>query len=416
LTLTVKRPDGSTQERVIPMAVRRLARKIMSAVLKRRRKPSMRHIGMVVDHRAAVLAQANKSSSFPLWIELVTLERKLKKDGAPSADFVKIAVPLKTYERFDGRKGQRKNALQISQDREGRIAFGVVTDIASGIAERQADPKTAYVPEIDFVSLDFGLKTLVATDRGDLRGRGFLQRLKHYDELIVTLVRNVQRSGMKPRQSKRYCKLVERLRGFIKTEVCRVLNALVERLKPGMIVVERLRFHSPELSKRLNRIVQNCGRKVVADRLKALGDEFAIASEELNPAYSSQTCSSCGYMDAWNRRDQRRFECLWCGLKINADVNAGRNLGGRRWSLPGSFGRTKGEALSEATRRFAERRERPRSLAPEGLPQGGQGPAADPRWTNPCFKDWAAEARSSPNPDGCAAGTEKCRQTQALAA
>ncbi len=46
----------------------------------------------------------------------------------------------------------------------------------------------------------------------------------------------------------------------------------------------------------------------------------------LAPHYSSQTCSKCGYQDAQNRLSQAQFQCQSCGLAINADSNAARNL------------------------------------------------------------------------------------------
>ncbi|WP_073211141.1 zinc ribbon domain-containing protein [Acidocella aminolytica] len=38
-------------------------------------------------------------------------------------------------------------------------------------------------------------------------------------------------------------------------------------------------------------------------------DRFGIISEEVNPAYTSQTCSCCGYVDKRNRPSQSAFRC-----------------------------------------------------------------------------------------------------------
>lgn len=50
---------------------------------------------------------------------------------------------------------------------------------------------------------------------------------------------------------------------------------------------------------------------------------------EADPRYSSQTCSGCGHCERGNRKSQESFECLCCGLKLNADVNAALNLKAR---------------------------------------------------------------------------------------
>ena len=44
------------------------------------------------------------------------------------------------------------------------------------------------------------------------------------------------------------------------------------------------------------------------------------------PAYTSQTCSECGHVDAGNRTSQAGFTCLSCGHAMNADVNAALNI------------------------------------------------------------------------------------------
>jgi putative transposase len=46
----------------------------------------------------------------------------------------------------------------------------------------------------------------------------------------------------------------------------------------------------------------------------------------VNPAYTSQTCSRCGCVDADNRRMQALFACLACGHSENADTNAAKNI------------------------------------------------------------------------------------------
>jgi putative transposase len=54
----------------------------------------------------------------------------------------------------------------------------------------------------------------------------------------------------------------------------------------------------------------------------------------VNPAYTSQTCSVCGVIDAKSRVTQARFFCTGCGHEANADTNASLNIL-RRGSLQG---------------------------------------------------------------------------------
>jgi len=46
----------------------------------------------------------------------------------------------------------------------------------------------------------------------------------------------------------------------------------------------------------------------------------------VDPAYTSQTCSQCGNINADNRVSQADFRCVKCGHSENADVNAAKNI------------------------------------------------------------------------------------------
>ncbi len=296
----------------IPGETRALARRIMRAVLSRHRKPDFSRINMVMDQRAASVREAEDTTTFDLWLRLSTMERGQR-----------IEVPLRSHAYLSDRKGVCKKTVQVNE-REGRLFFGIVTDIAGVCAEQ----KEAYQPRCEEIALDYGLRTLFATDQGDLLGQGFLRKLERFDQRISRLAAYRQKHDLRTR-SPRYDREIRRLRGFLGTEIGRVLNRLARVQRPGRIVVERLWFQSPRLSRRMNRLVTNAGRRVVEHKLADLTERFGIEIEYINPAYSSQECSACGYVDRKNRAGER-FECRWCGKKVHADVNAPRNLRSRR--------------------------------------------------------------------------------------
>lgn len=355
---------------IIPDHIRRLARSIMRHVMGRHRRPDLSRISMRLDHRAACLSaptKADQQGRVGWWVNLSTM-----RAGS------KIAVPLLTYDQHRSRKGRTSNGVLVTEGRDsGRLLFGVVTDIA----EECAASRAAYQPEREVMALDFGLSTLFATDEGDQLGRDWLKALRRYDHRITGIARHVQRSGGKPRESRRYREAVAALRGFIRTEVGRVLNALLAAKRPATLVLERLDFQNPALSRRLNRLIQNCGRSVIRAKLADLHDRFGVEAEEVNPAYTSQTCSACGYVDKNNRSSQARFRCLWCGMEMHADCNAARNIGGRRAASIGSVFQRKDAVLGEVVRAFTERRVR----ALRSGRTGARGCPADPRETNPYF-------------------------------
>ena len=53
----------------------------------------------------------------------------------------------------------------------------------------------------------------------------------------------LQRKGLKPSQDEKYVKLITKLRDFLKNEINRMLNRIVDIYKPAKIVVGKLDFH-----------------------------------------------------------------------------------------------------------------------------------------------------------------------------
>lgn len=49
----------------------------------------------------------------------------------------------------------------------------------------------------------------------------------------------------------------------------------------------------------------------------------------VNPAYTSQECSVCGFIDKANRKTQAHFKCLRCNHVSNADIDAARVIARR---------------------------------------------------------------------------------------
>lgn len=91
--------------------------------------------------------------------------------------------------------------------------------------------------------------------------------------------------------------------------------------------------------------------------LKDFEERYGITWEEVNPAYSSRTCSNehCGYVAKSNRRAQAEFTCGDCGHKIHADVNAAHNLEAGRSSFDRSARLTKHESLQATVHPHLER-------------------------------------------------------------
>lgn len=373
--------------------IRRLARAIMRGVLSRHRKPSWGGLHPWLDARAVTLGDAKGADHAPLWLGVATLDRTTTKSGKPGTAYATVALPVGDYAFWRARDaaGTRATTAQII-DRGGTSAgsgllIGVVTDMGDAFAASRA----AYAPLREELALDFGLATMFATPDGDLLGRAWFDQLKRHDARIAGLARKLQKQGIKPNRSRRYRDRVEAFRGFLKTEIGRVLNRIVALKRPALITIEKLDFTAPGLSRRLNRILARSGRKVVRDKLKDFEERWGITFAEVNPAYSSQTCSNvaCGYVEKTNRKSQAVFACRCCGHKIHADVNAARNLESGRSAFDRSARHTKADGLRMTVSRHLER-----------LKARGRVTSADPHGKNRYFNGFLPTAGFEAGPEG----------------
>jgi len=264
---------------------------------------------MALDNKVAKISPKENTKErcakkFDYWIMLSTLG--LRKT---------IDLPLVSNKYFDEKKGKQKKFCQINIDQQERITICLIKDVE----------KKTYVPQIPKIALDFGLRTLFTSNQGDLYGRDFIEMLKKYDLYINSLTQNRQRQKLTVK-SHTYNRLVSNLRSFLKNEINRVINQIVKNYQPGEIVVEDLNFTSPQLSRRLNRILSNAGRRIVKKKFDSITEEFGIVITLVPAPYTSQECNFCGYVDKNNRKSQSVFVCRNCNHKLHADVNGARNI------------------------------------------------------------------------------------------
>jgi putative transposase len=128
----------------------------------------------------------------------------------------------------------------------------------------------------------------------------------------------LQVPGLTWREQARLRRLERKLADLIWVEDLRIKNmtrsAKGTRENPG----RRVRRKAG-----LNRGILRSGWGLLVRRLeqKAPG-----RVEKVNPAFTSQRCSACGYVDPRSRESQARFVCTACGYACHADVNAARNI------------------------------------------------------------------------------------------
>lgn len=200
------------------------------------------------------------------------------------------------------------------------------------------------------VGVDIGIKSTVATSDGQEIGH-FSERLKRKLEGEHEQFRRKQK--LNACLSAKGLPEVEygnrKVEAFTRNEINGALNQLVDELaaEPGVAVAkERLSVAEMKFkSREMNRLLRAAQLGYIERRLEFKLNEAGIRYRSVQPAYSSQQCQACGFTLRENRKSPARFECLFCGYRVSADVNAAVNLAERfgddelkRASLPGGEG------------------------------------------------------------------------------
>jgi len=290
----------------MPEYILKLARLIFKNVIGRIPRMSL-------DNKVAELTlNDNNQTSFDYWIKLSTLEK-----GKP------IYLPTNSYEYLNSKQGKFKNIVQVIV-KNNKIEFGLVKEFEVENSKNQEFEK--------ILGLDLGICNLISTSTGNHYGKIIYKLLKKYNKILEKLLNNRTKQDIKNKKDKSVQRIYQKIHSLLKNEVGRCLNRMLDNEKPSKVIMENLTGISQKtkqnnkLNKSLRKILNNCGLTKCKDRLKQKCEERNIELEFVNPAYTSQTCSVCGFVHKTNRKSQSEFVCKACGHTENADINAAKNI------------------------------------------------------------------------------------------
>ena len=90
--------------------------------------------------------------------------------------------------------------------------------------------------------------------------------------------------------------------------------------------VEKIQMEDLSGIGNLSKFLKNWAYYDLQEKIKYKAAEKGIEVVLIDPSYTSQRCSECGYIDRENRQEQAKFICKNCGVAMNADYNAARNI------------------------------------------------------------------------------------------
>lgn len=251
--------------------------------------------GMRMSEMTAVLAVSTNTSLTSWWLGFSHL-------GAGK----RIQLPLKANP-FVPRVTDVSKGILARREASGRWRFEVV--------EKKECVIPAPAKDAPRVGVDVGLNVMAATSNGDLLGVGIKPKFNQSYKVLQAVRANRQRQGLYE-NSPRLDRLEAKLSGTVKTLAGEVSNKLIRQHPHAVFVVEDLDLKGCKGQKRF--------------AYRALHHALSVKAPciVVNPAYTSQTCPSCGYVARGNRSGIE-FRCRSCGREGHADVVGAKNLLGR---------------------------------------------------------------------------------------
>lgn len=196
-------------------------------------------------------------------------------------------------------------------------------------------PTTAVVePSAGFVGVDLGIVNIAfaATDRGvaiaDWSGGAITLRRKKNQKLRAKLQAKGTKSAK--RLLKKRSKKEARFVTDVNHQVSRRIVTEAQRTGHGIAIEdltgirERVRLRKPQQVALHSWAFAQLGKFLIY-KAEAAG----VVIIPVDPAYTSQTCSECGYVSRLNRPHQAKFACRSCGVVLHADQNAAVNIARR---------------------------------------------------------------------------------------
>jgi len=165
----------------------------------------------------------------------------------------------------------------------------------------------------EVIGVDVGINKLMTLSDGTFVG-------KEIKLLISKLNRRKQKS-------KGWYRTLEEIKSYISK--C-VKELPIDKIKT--IVVENIKniTHNTKgkTSKSLRKQLGHWNLNLLWQRLSDWCELNRIQLSKVNPAYTSQICSSCGHSSAESRSGEL-YKCVKCGLEIDSDLNGSYNIRNR---------------------------------------------------------------------------------------
>ncbi|MFI6595371.1 RNA-guided endonuclease InsQ/TnpB family protein [Nonomuraea sp. NPDC050536] len=194
---------------------------------------------------------------------------------------------------------------------------------------------TVEIPDVPltapdgFLGVDLGIANIATTSTGTRHSGKGLTAVRHRHR---QLRRRLQAKATKSakRLLKRRRRKEARFAANVNHVIAKQIVTVAERTGRGIAledlgsIRERVRLRKPQRVTLHSWSFHQLGAFIAYKAARA-----GVAVIHVDPAYTSQECSTCHHVDKRNRPDQETFACTSCGFAEHADVNAARIIASR---------------------------------------------------------------------------------------
>jgi putative transposase len=226
----------------------------------------------------------------------------------------RIKIPIQTkYFLVTGKE------LDLCYDRtKNRFYLNISVDVPE---------EPAYTPQ-SYLGVDLGIVNIVATNDGVQVPGTNCDRVRQWYQNRKQILQSVGTKSAK-RRLKRLSKGESRFKKHTNHIISKHLVAIAKGTSRG-IALEDLTDIRERIIKTVRRSQRDRHSKWAFAQLRSFIEyKAAIAGVPVvfvDPAYTSQMCSTCGYISKENRKTRDTFSCVACGHTEPADINAAKNI------------------------------------------------------------------------------------------
>jgi putative transposase len=238
------------------------------------------------------IQDANKSSEFDLWVRL----------GSIFGNRESLILPTKHHERsrhFEKTGWTQRKSVCLRRDVSGRYYADVFWE--------KDDPKPSQQGQA--VGVDIGINKLLTTSDGE--------------ELGTELRSKLDKLNRRKQNSRNW----NQTRKEIKDYIGYVTN--IFSWDTDVVVMENILNITQQtrgrIGKETRKLLGHWNIDLLYRRMADKAEQHRVFLAFVEPAYSSQTCNSCGAIDKKSRNGEV-FKCTSCGHADDADVNGAKNI------------------------------------------------------------------------------------------